>query len=36
MGVRARITLAASSVVAVALVLGAIGFQLVLRASLIQ
>jgi signal transduction histidine kinase len=36
MGVRARITLAASSVVAVALVLGAIGFQLVLRASLVQ
>ena len=36
MGVRARITLAASSVVAVALVLGAIGFQLVLHASLLE
>lgn len=35
-GIRARITLAAASVVAVALVLGAIGFQLVLRASLLQ
>lgn len=36
MGVRARITLAAASVVAVALALGAVGFQLVLRASLLQ
>ena len=34
MGVRARITLAAASVVAVALVLGAVGFWLTLRTSL--
>lgn len=36
MGVRARITLVAASVVAVALVLGAIGFQATLRASLLE
>lgn len=36
MGIRARITLAAASVVAVALVLGAVGFWIVLRASLLE
>lgn len=35
MGVRGRITLAAASVVAVALVLGAVGFHAILRASLL-
>lgn len=36
MGVRGRITLAAASVVAVALVLGAVGFHAILRASLLE
>jgi hypothetical protein len=36
MGIRGRITLAAASVVAVALVLGAVGFWFVLRASLLE
>lgn len=36
MGVRGRITLAAASIVAVAFVLGAVGFHAILRASLLE
>lgn len=36
MGVRGRITLAAASIVAVALLLGAVGFHAILRASLLE